>query len=112
MINDKDSHTLSQLIMFNYTALCHALLECRKNKGVDLKASKSKLKEDRPDRSNHFKYTNDDGNNEFCSSATGRKLFTSPGVAEKFTFWMNTWNTLPESYQQRVYKNTFDTVER
>jgi len=25
---------------------------------------------------------------------------------------MNTWNTLPESYQQRVYKNTLATVTR
>jgi len=25
---------------------------------------------------------------------------------------MNTWNTLPESYQQRVYKNTLATVKR
>jgi hypothetical protein len=25
---------------------------------------------------------------------------------------MNTWNTLPESYQQRVYKNTLGTVKR
>jgi hypothetical protein len=24
---------------------------------------------------------------------------------------MNTWNTLPESYQQRVYKNTLATVK-
>jgi len=25
---------------------------------------------------------------------------------------MNSWNTLPESYQQRVYKNTLATVKR
>jgi len=25
---------------------------------------------------------------------------------------MITWNTLPESYQQRVYKNTFATIKR
>jgi len=25
---------------------------------------------------------------------------------------MNTWNTLPESYQQRVYNNTLATVKR
>jgi hypothetical protein len=25
---------------------------------------------------------------------------------------MNTWNTLPESYQQRVYNNTLATVQR
>jgi len=28
-----------------------------------------------------------------------------------YTFWMNTWNTLPESYQQRVYKTTLATVK-
>jgi len=45
-------------------------------------------------------------------AATGRKLLTSPGVADTYTFLMNTWNTLPESYQQRVYKNTLATVKR
>jgi hypothetical protein len=29
-----------------------------------------------------------------------------------YTFLMNTCNTLPESYQQRVYKNTLATVKR
>jgi hypothetical protein len=29
-----------------------------------------------------------------------------------YTFLMNTWNTLPESYQQRVYNNTRATVKR
>jgi len=42
----------------------------------------------------------------------GRKLLTSPGVADTYSFMMNTWNTLPESYQQRVYKNTLATVKR
>jgi hypothetical protein len=28
-----------------------------------------------------------------------------------YTFLMNTWNTLPESYLQRVYKNTLATVK-
>jgi aminoglycoside phosphotransferase len=37
----------------------------------------------------------------------GRKLLTSPGVADTYTFLMNTWNTLQWSYQQKVYKNTF-----
>jgi len=41
----------------------------------------------------------------------GRKLFTSPGIADMYTFLMNTWNTLPESYQWRVYKNTLATVQ-
>ena len=47
-----------------------------------------------------------------CCAATGRKLLTLPGVADMCTFLMNTWNTLPESYQQRVYKNTLATVKR
>jgi hypothetical protein len=42
----------------------------------------------------------------------GRKLLTSPGVVDMYTFLMNTWNTLPESYQQRLYKNTLATVKR
>jgi hypothetical protein len=28
-----------------------------------------------------------------------------------YTLLMNTWNTLPESYQQRLYKNTLPTVK-
>jgi hypothetical protein len=28
-----------------------------------------------------------------------------------YTFLMNTWNTIPESYQQRVYNNTLATVK-
>jgi len=46
------------------------------------------------------------------SAATGPKLLTSPGVADTYTFLMNTWNTLPESYQQKVYNNTLATVKR
>jgi len=42
----------------------------------------------------------------------GRKLLTSPGVGDTYTCLMNTWNTLPESYQQTVYKNTLATVKR
>jgi len=33
-------------------------------------------------------------------------------TADMYTFLMNTWNTLPESYQQRVYNNTVATVKR
>jgi len=77
-----------------------------------MKASKSKLKADRPDRSSYFNYKNDGGRNVSCCAATGRKLFPSPGIAETYTFLMNSWNTLPESYQQRVYKHTPATVKR
>jgi hypothetical protein len=112
MINAKDSHIPSPLIMFTCTALRHALLEWQKNKGVHPKASKSKLKGDRPDRSNYFNHKNDGGKIAARCAVTGRELLTSPGVADTYTFLMNTWNTLPESYQQRVYNNTLATVKR
>ena len=97
--------------MFTSTALRHALLEGQKNKGVHPKASKSKLKVDRPDCLNYFHYKNDGCKNASCCAATGRKLLTPAGIADMYTFLMNTWNTLPESYQQRVYKNTLATVK-
>jgi len=112
MIDDKDGHIPSPLSTFTCTGLRHALLEWQKNKGVHPKASKSKLKADRPDHSNYFNYKNDGGKNASCCAATGRKLLTSPGVADTYAFLMKTWNTLPESYQQRVYNNTLATVKR
>jgi hypothetical protein len=111
MINDKDGHIPSPLIMFTCTALLHCLLEWQKNKGVHPIASKSWLKADRPDRLNYFNHKNDGGKNASCCAATGPKLLTSPGVADTYTFLMNTWNTLPESYQQRVYNNTLAAVK-
>jgi hypothetical protein len=81
------------------------------NKGVHPKASKSKLEVDRPDCSNCFNYTNDSGKNPLCCTATACKLLTSAGVVVMYTFLMNTWNTLPESYPQRVYRNTHATVK-
>jgi hypothetical protein len=112
MVDDKDGYIPSPLIMFTCTALRHVLLEWQKNKGVHPKASKSKLKVDRPDHSNYINYKHDGGKIPSCCAATGRKLLTSPGIADTYTFLMNTWNTLPESYQQRVYKNTLATVKR
>ena len=97
--------------MFTCTALRNVLLEWQKNKGIHPKASKSKLKVDILDRSNYFNYKNDGGKNASCCAATGCKLLTSPGVADMDTFLINIWNTLPESYQQRVYKNTLATVK-
>jgi len=97
--------------MFTCTALRHALLEWQKTKGVLLKASKSKLKADRPVRTNYFNYKDNGGKNASCCAATGRKLLTSPGVADTYTFLMNTWNTLLVSYQQRVYNNTLAPVK-
>jgi len=112
MIDDKDGHIPSPLIMFTCTALCHALLEWQKNKGIHPKASKSKLKADSLDRSNYFNCKNDGGKNASCCAATGCKLLTSPGVADTYAFLMNTCNKLLESYQQRVYNNTLATVKR
>jgi len=43
-------------------------------------------------------------------TAMGRKLLTLPGIAVRYTFLMNTWNRLLESYQQRVYTNSSATV--
>jgi hypothetical protein len=112
MIDDKDGHIPSPLIMFTCTALRHALLEWQKNKGVHPKVSKSNLKADRPDRSKYFNCKNDSGKIVSCCAVQGRKLITSPGVADTYTFLMNTCNTLPESYQHRVYINTLATVKR
>jgi hypothetical protein len=112
LIDDKDGHIPSPLIMFTCTTLRHALPEWQKNKGVHPKASKSKLKAGRPNRSNYFNCKNDGGKIISCCAVTGHKLLTSPGVANMYTFLMNIWHTLPESYQQRVYNNTLATVKR
>jgi hypothetical protein len=112
MIVDKDGHIPSPLIMFTCTALSHALLEWQKNKRVHLKASNSKLKADRPNRSNYFNRVNDSGKIASTWAVTGRKLLTPPRVTDTYTLLMNTWNTLPGSYQQRVYNNTLATVKR
>jgi hypothetical protein len=111
MIEDKDNQIPSPLIIFTCTGLGHALLESQQNKGVHPKASKSKLNADRPDQPNYFNYKNDGGKNASCFVAMGLKLLTSPGIADTYTFLINTWNTLPRSYQQRVYKNTLATVK-
>jgi hypothetical protein len=103
VIDDNDGHIPSPLIMFTCTALRHALLEWQKNKDVHPKASKSKLNVESPDSSNYFNYKNDSGKIASCCAATGRKLLTSPVVVDMYTFLMTTRNTLPESYQQRVY---------
>jgi hypothetical protein len=86
MIHDKDSHIPSPLIVVTRTALHHALLEWQKNNDVHLKASKSKLKADRPDHLNYFNHMNDRGKNSSCYAATGPKLLTSPGVSDIYTF--------------------------
>jgi len=111
MINDKDRHIPSPLIMFTCTALPHALLELQKNKAVHPLASKAKMKGDRPDRSNYFNQKNDGRKIASCCAVVGRKFLTSPGVAEAYTFLINTWNTVPESYPQRVHNNILVTVK-
>jgi hypothetical protein len=112
MIDDNDGHMPSPLIMFTCTKMLHALLQWPKNKGVHLKASKSKLKADRPDHSNYSNYKNDRGKNTSCYTATCGKLLTSAGVTDSDSFLMNTWNSLPESYKQKAYINTLTTVNR
>jgi hypothetical protein len=102
MIYGKDSHIPSALIMFTCTVLHHAFLEWKKNKGVYPKASKSRPKAGRPDRSNHFKYKIQCGINASCCAAMGCKLLTLLGNADTYRVLINTWNTLAESYQQRV----------
>jgi hypothetical protein len=112
MIADNNGHIPLPLVRFTCTALRHALLEWQKNKGVHLKPSKSMLQADRPDRSTYCNYKNDSGNIASCCAATGRRLLSSPGVVDTYTFMINTWNPLPERYQQSVYKNIFATVKR
>ena len=112
MSDDKDIHIPSPLLMFTCNALRHALLECQKSNSVYPKASKSKLKEDRPDCSNYFNSMNDGHASTSCCASTGRKSLTPPRVGDKYTILMNSSNLLPGSYQQRVYKTTLATVTR
>jgi hypothetical protein len=111
MIDDKDGHIPSPLIMCTCSALRHVLLVGQKNKGVHPKVSKSTLKADRPDCLKLFHYNNDGSKNTSCCTATGRMLLTSPGVADMYTLMKDPWNTLPESYQQRVNKHPLATVK-
>jgi hypothetical protein len=111
MIHNKDSYIPSPLIMFACTTLCHALMEWQMNKGFHPKASKYQLKVDRPDHSYYFNYRNQGGKIASCCAATGRKLSALPGIADTYTFLMNTWNTLLGSYQQRLHNNTLATVK-
>jgi hypothetical protein len=111
MIDDKDGPIPSPLIMFTCTALRHALLGWQKNQGVHPKASKSKLKADRPDRLNYFNCKIDGRKIASGCAVTGCKLLTSPGVAVMYTLLMNPWNTIPQSYQPRVYNNILATVK-
>jgi len=97
--------------MFLCIVLPHILLECQINKGVHPKGSKSKLTVDRTDRSDYLNYMNDNGQNASCCTAMGGKLSTSPAVADTYICLINTWNTLPESYQLSVNHITLATVK-
>jgi len=77
--------------------------------GVQRNPSKSKLNVDRHYHSNYLNYKNRSVRIVSYCATTGHRLLTSPDIADMYTSWMNTWNTLPESYQQRVYKNTLAT---
>jgi len=112
MIDDENGHIPSPLIPFTCTVLRNDLMEWQENKGGHPKASKSKLKADRPDRSNYFNFKTDSVKNTSCCSATGRKLRTSPGIADTYPFLMNTSNSPPQSYKQRLYKNTLAIAKR
>ena len=105
MIHNQDGHIPLPLITFSCTALRHALLEWQMINGVHLKASKSKLKADRPDRLDYFNYHTSAGKNASFCAAMCRMLITSPGIADLYTCLMNPWITLPQSYKDRVYKN-------
>jgi len=110
MIDDMDTHVPSPLLRLTCTELCHALLDWQKNKDIHPKASKSKLNADWPDRLNYFHHKSDGGKNASNCAAPGRKLLTSPGLADTYTLVMNPWNTLPESYQHKVCNNNPTTV--
>jgi hypothetical protein len=96
--------------MFTWRALRYDILQCEKNKCVHWKACKSKLHAYRPAHANYFAYKNDGDKNKSCCAANGRKLFTLPGVTDTYSFLMSTWSTLPESYQQMLYRNTLPSV--
>jgi len=98
IIDDMDGHLPSPLIMLTCTALRDALLEWQKNKGLYPKVSMSKLKADKPDRSNYFNCKIHGCKNASCCTSTGAKLLTMPSVADTYTFLKNTWNKHPESY--------------
>jgi hypothetical protein len=111
MTNDKYGHIPSPLSLFTSTAVRQAPLEWQMNKGVHPNASKSKLNANRPDHSNCFNYINNSSQIASCCAATCRRLLTLPGVADTYPFLMNTWNTLLESYQQRVNIHTVAAVK-
>jgi len=111
MIDEKDGHIPSPLIMFTCTVLSNILLEWHKCQGVYPNASKWYLKADKPDGFNNFHCQNAGGMILSYCAVTGCKLLTLPGIADTYPCLMNIWNTLPESYQQRVYNNNLATVK-
>jgi hypothetical protein len=112
MFDDKNGYIPSPLIMCTCTVLRHALLEWQQIIGGYSYAAKSMLQASRRDHSNYFNFKNDGGKYTSCCTSTGCKLLMLPGFADTYKCLKNAWNTLPESYHQRVYKNTFATVQR
>jgi hypothetical protein len=111
MIEDNDRHFPLPLIIFTCIALHHTLLKWQQYEDVNPNASKRKLNADRPNRMNYFSYKNDCCKRTFCCAATACKLLIFLGFADTYIILLNTWNTLLESYQQRVDKNRLATVK-
>jgi len=111
MIVNQAGHIPSPLNTISCSVLRHAVLDWQKNKHVHPKGSKSKVKRLRPDRSSYFIYMNDSCKIASCCCVMVCKLLTSRGIADTYTGLMNIWNTLLESYQLRVYKNTLATAK-
>jgi hypothetical protein len=89
MVDDKDGHIPSSQIMFTCTVVRQAFLQWHKKQGVYWNAFESKLVADRLDHSNYFNYKNDSTKIASGCAALGPKWLTSPVIAEKCTFLMN-----------------------
>jgi hypothetical protein len=91
MIDDKDVHITSPLIMFTCTVMRHAVLVWQMNKGVHSNTSQSKQIAGTPDCLNYVPYNNGAGKTTSWCTATGRKLFTSPSIADTYVLLLNAW---------------------
>jgi hypothetical protein len=74
IIDHKDSHIHSPLIMYTCAVLRLCLLEWQKKKGLHPKPSKTKKKAERPDLMNYINDKNDSGKIAPCCAATGCNL--------------------------------------
>jgi hypothetical protein len=106
MIDDKDGHIPSPLIMCVCTTLHRAILEWPKNQNVPLKDSKSKITVGRLDGSNYFNHKSDSSKIGCCCPAAWYKLLISPVVADIYTFLMK-----PEiHYWRAIIRGCIETV--